>query len=270
MTTLWPIAVITFKEGIRSRAVYGISLFAIMLLGLSLVISYMAPRDVGKVAVDMALSTISFSGLLIVLFIGINLMAKDLDRRTIYMVLAKPISRGEYLVGKFFGMMLILIVAILIISGLSTLSLVLLKSSYPDYFGRFSWSLVMLGIVFITMMLALLSALSFLFASFSSSSFITLALTIIAYIIGQSMSDVRALVESQLAAGASVSAITVTLVNVAYYLLPNLSLFDIKSSVAHGLPLPPSRIAWTMLYGIVYSAMALTVATILFRKREFP
>jgi ABC-type transport system involved in multi-copper enzyme maturation permease subunit len=270
MTPLWPIAVITFKEGIRSRAVYGISLFAVMLLGLSLVISYMAPRDVGKVAVDMALSTISFAGLLIVLFIGINLMAKDLDRRTIYMVLAKPISRGEYIVGKFFGMMLILIAATLIISGLSALSLLLLKVNYPAYFERFSWAMVMLGIVFITMMLVLLSAISFLFASFSSSSFITLALTIIAYIIGQSMSDVKALVEAQLASGAPVSAVTVAMVKAAYYLLPNLSLFDIKSSVAHGIPVPPSRIAWTLLYGSIYSAMVLTIATLFFRKREFP
>jgi ABC-type transport system involved in multi-copper enzyme maturation permease subunit len=270
MTPLWPIAVITFKEGIRSRAVYGISLFAVMLLGLSPMISYMAPRDVGKVAVDMALSTISFSGLLIVLFIGINLMAKDLDRRTIYMVLAKPISRGEYIFGKFFGMMLLMISAIIIISGLSALSLLMLKANYSAYFERFSWSLVFLGIVFITMMLVLLSALSFLFASLSSSSFITLALTIISYLIGQSMSDVKALLEAQLAAGAPVSAVTVTMVKVAYYLLPNLSLFDIKSSVAHGIPLPPSRVAWTMLYGVVYSAMVLTIASLFFRKREFP
>jgi ABC-type transport system involved in multi-copper enzyme maturation permease subunit len=270
MTPLWPIAVITFKEGIRSRAVYGISLFAIMLLGLSLVISYMAPRDVGKVAVDMSLSTVSFSGLLVVLFIGINLIAKDFDRRTIYMVLAKPVSRGEYIVGKFFGMLFVLLSATIVISCLAALSLFLLKTGYPNYFDRFSWSMVVLGIVFVTMMLVLLSALSFLFASFSSGSFITLSLTIISYIIGQSLGDVRALLEAQQTSGAQVSEVALALMRIAYYLFPNLSLFDIKTHVAHGIFLSSSRIIWTMIYGIVYSSIVLIAASLFFRKKEFP
>ena len=107
MTVLWPITLITFKEGIRNRAVYGISLLALLLFGANFLVAGMMPRDVGKVAVDFALSTISLSGILLVLFIGINLLAKDIDRRTIYMVLARPISRSQYIIGKFFGMCLL-------------------------------------------------------------------------------------------------------------------------------------------------------------------
>lgn len=270
MNVLWPIAVITFKEGIRNRAIYGISLFALMLLGLNLFVANMAPHDVGKVAVDMALSTVSFSGLLIVLFVGINLMAKDLDRRTIYMVLSKPISRQEYIFGKFFGMVLLLFFTIICISIFACLCLFILKSGYADYFPRFSWGLVFLGLFFIMLTLTLLSALSFLFASFSSTSFITLVLTIISYLIGQSLSDIKALIESAQITGQAVSPITVKVVQVVYYIFPNLSFFDIKLQVAHGLSVPTSTIFWTILYGLVYTALAITAASLIFRKKEFP
>jgi ABC-type transport system involved in multi-copper enzyme maturation permease subunit len=270
MNVLWPIAAITFKEGIRNKAIYGISFFALMLLGLSLLVSNMAPRDVGKVAVDMALSTVSFTGLLVVLFVGINLMAKDLDRRTIYMVLSKPISRSEYILGKFAGIVLLLLATAVFISYFAFASLLILKSVYAAYFPRFSWSLTLLGILFITLMLILLSALSFLFASFSSTSFITLVLTIISYLIGQSLSDIKFLIETAQIADQAISPITVGIVQVAYYLFPNLSFFDIKMQVAHGISLPFSTIMWTFLYGVVYTALAITAASLIFRKKEFP
>lgn len=270
MNVLWPIAVITWKEGIRNRAIYGISLFAFMLLGLNLLVANMAPRDVGKVAVDMALSTISFSGLLVVLFVGINLMAKDLDKKTIYMVLSKPISRSEYILGKFIGIVLLLLATVAFISFFALGCLFVLKSAYAMYFPRFSWALVFLGIFFIMIMLIILSALSFLFASFSTTSFITLVLTIISYLIGESLSDIKALLETARTTGESVSPITMQVVQAAYYLFPNLSFFDIKLQAAHGLSLPLSTVLWTILYGVVYAALAITAASIIFRKKEFP
>src|SRR3990172_3090754 len=127
MTAIWAIAVITFKEGIRNRAIYGISIFALLLLGANLLISSMIMQEVGKVAVDMALSTVSFAGLLLVLFVGINLMAKDLDKRTIYMVLARPISRAQYIFGKFLGMCLLIVVTVAFLSVLALLSILMLK-----------------------------------------------------------------------------------------------------------------------------------------------
>lgn len=270
MTVLWPIAVITFKEGIRNRAIYGISIFALLLLGANLLISSMIMQEIGKVAVDMALSTVSFAGLLLVLFVGINLMAKDLDKKTIYMVLSRPVSRSQYIFGKFLGMALLILTTISFLSLFALLSIFMVKISYPSYFPRFSWSLILLAISFITIALILLSALTFLFASFSSTSFITLVLTIISYIIGQSISDVKALVEAPQAVGIKVSPVTVKVVQAAYYIFPNLSLFDIKIQAAHGLAIPPSYIFWAFSYGIIYTALAIIVASAIFRRREFP
>jgi len=271
MTTLWPIALITFKEGIRNRAIYGITLVALLLFGATALVATMIPREVGKVAVDMALSTISFAGLLIVLFVGINLMAKDLDKRTIYTVLSRPISRSQYIVGKFLGMILLITVTMGILSVLAITAIVMLKMMHADFFTRFSWQVIILADGLTVLMLIVLSAVSFLFASFTSSSFITLVLTIITYIIGQSLSGVKALLESPShEIGFSVSPVTVKMFTVAYYLFPNLSLFDIKLQAAHALTVSSSFVFWTVVYGLVYIALSITLAALIFRKKEFP
>jgi ABC-type transport system involved in multi-copper enzyme maturation permease subunit len=271
MTILWPIALITFKEGIRNRAIYGITLFALLLFGATVLIATMIPREVGKVSVDMALSTISFTGLLIVLFVGINLMAKDLDKRTIYTVLSRPISRSQYIVGKFLGMVLLIAVSMGILSLLAIAAIVMLKTTHAGYFTRFSWPVIILADGLTVLMLIVLSAVSFLFASFTSSSFITLVLTIITYIIGQSLSGVKALLESpSYEIGYSVSPVTVKMVTAAYYLFPNLSLFDIKLQAAHALTVSSSFVMWTVAYGLVYITLSITLAALIFRKKEFP
>jgi ABC-type transport system involved in multi-copper enzyme maturation permease subunit len=271
MTALWPIALITFKEGIRNRAIYGIMLFALMLFGATALVATMIPHEVGKVSVDMALSTISFTGLLVVLFVGINLMAKDLDKRTIYTVLSRPISRSQYILGKYFGMVLLITVTMGILSVLALGAIALLKISIAAYFTRFSWSLIVLSVFLTILMLILLSAISFLFASFTTSSFVTLVLTIITYIIGQSLSGVKALVESSpQEIGITVSPVTMKMVQAAYYLFPNLSLFDIKLQAAHALAVSSSFVMWTIVYALVYIALSITLAALIFRKKEFP
>jgi Cu-processing system permease protein len=267
---LWPIAFITFKEGIRNRSIYGISILALLLLVANYLISSMIMQEVGKVAVDLALSTVSFTGLLLVFFVGINLIAKDFDKKTIYMVLSRPISRPQYIVGKYFGILFLILVSMAVLSLFASVSILMVKLAYPAYFPRFSWSMVFLSLSLITLMLLLVSALSLLFASFSSTSFVTLVLTIVSYIIGTSISDVKALVEAPQAVGIQFSPLTVKIVQAAYYIFPNLSLFDIKIQAAHGLPIATSYIVWVVVYGIVYTCLAIFFASLIFRKRQFP
>ncbi len=270
MKPIFPVAVITFKEGIRNRAVYGIIILSLLMLTANFLICEIIMREVGKVAVDIALSTVSFSGLLLVLFVGINLMAKDLDKKTIYMVLARPISRTHYIVGKFLGMVALIIVSNVIQGCFAAASVFMLNSMYPAYFQRFSWMMFILALVFIVLSLTLLSALSFLFASITSTSFITLVLTVVSYLIGNSLSDVKALVEAPKAAGIDPSPVTIKVVQTAYYIFPNLSFFDIKIQAAHGLMLSFPFICWTTLYGLVYTAIIITLTCAIFAKREFP
>lgn len=270
MRPLWPLAVITFKEGIRNRAMHGIFLLASLLFVANFLICGMIMQEVGKVAVDIALSAVSFSGLLLVLFVGINLLAKDLDRRTIYMVLARPISRKHYIWGKFFGNAALIVTATTVLGSCALLSIASVELAFPSYFPRFAWSPVLLALLLIALMLILLSGLSFLFASFATSSFVVLILTVISYLIGHGVAAIKALVEAPAAAGIEVSSTTVRIVQTAYYLFPNLSLFDIKVQAAHNLPVPWSYLAGTVAYGLFYTALVVALASLIFSRREFP
>lgn len=270
MSPIFSVAAITFKEGIRNKAIYGITIVAIMMVVANFIITEMIMREVGKVAMDIALSTVSLSGLLLVLFVGLNLLAKDLDRRTIYMVLARPISRTHYICGKFLGMVWLITTSTFIQSCFAGGSLFLLQRLNQAYFQRFSWSMFALALLFIVVSLILLSAVSFLAAALTSTSFIALVLTIISYLIGISLSDVKALVEAPKQAGIDPSPVVIKVVQAAYYIFPNLSLFDIKVQAAHDLALPLSYIFWTLLYGGAYTAIILTITCLIFNRREFP
>lgn len=270
MNAIWPLALITYKEGLRNRAFIGIAIFAVLLFLATLVVSGMIMRDVGKVTVDMALSALSLNGLLIVLFIGINLLAKDLDRRTIYAVLSRPISRGQYLWGKYLGLLLLLTVAMGLLSLFACGTIKVAMVFNPGYFPRFSWGMVLLAMSFTLVKLLLLTAVSFFFATLTSTSFITLVLTIVTYVIGQSLGTVKTLLESPAGVDLHVSPMMVWVVKVAYYLFPNLSFFDLGRQAAYALPVSPSYIALALGYGIIYIVLLLLVGSFCFRRREFP
>lgn len=270
MQILWPIALITFKEGIRNKSLYGISLLALLMLLANFMISDMIGHDVGKVAVDIALSTASFTGLLMVLFVGINLMAKDLDRKTIYIVLSKPVSRIQYIVGKFLGIVLLITVCMIILACFTALSLQLIKAGHYAFFGRFSWYLLAMSFFYIWLMLVMVASLSLLYASFASSSFVTFILTVITYIIGSSIDDVKSLVESPQSVGISVSPITTKIVQIAYYIFPNLSFFNMKTMAAHGISPDYGYVFGVCIYGVLYTVIVVLIAGIVFSKKEFP
>ena len=267
---LWPIAVITFKEGMRNRALYGILLFALIMLLTILFLAAMPLHDFIKIAVDIALSSVAVAGLLLVLFVGINLIARDLDRRTVYVILSRPISRPQYVVGKFLGMMLLIVTALCLLTAASLFSLVLVTNFYPDTNAHFSWQPVLLAFVFIILMYILLSSITFFFSSFVSTSFITLILTVLTYLIGISLQDIRSLIEASRSGGVHIPVFTQKLVQFAFYLFPNLSLFDIKLQAAHGLPVPLTYSFPVLLYGIAYTVMIITAAAVLSKKKELP
>jgi len=269
MMNVWPVASITFKEGIKNRVIFGILIIALLLFAATTVITTLFMRDVVKVAVDLSLSTVSFAGLLTLFFIGINLYGKDIDKRTIYMVISRPISRVEYLVGKFFGIVLLALTVTVFLSLLSAVPVFLSQKFYTYPEARFSWSLFFAAAAYIFLKLAVVSSIITLFASFTSNSFIALVLSLVAYIIGQSMEGIKTLITSTVEVG-EVSPVLKAIVNIAYYLFPNLAVFDLKTQAAHGIPILPSYVVWTLLYAFLYITITIAVSTLAFRRREFP
>lgn len=268
MNRILALAFITYKEGIRNRSLFGILFFSLFVLGLNIAVAGFFMREVGKVTVDMNLSALSFSGLLLVLFVGLNLIAKDIDKKTIQLVLSKPISRVEYIWGKYLGILLFVLVSLLVLQALSCATIFLLINLYPGYFGQFSWAIFFAASFFIFVKLAVLSAIAVFFSSVTTSSFVTLIFSICAYIVGETIEEVVFYLKSGFGAE-EISASMQKSIEWIAYIFPNLSVFDFHIEAAHGLPIALERLGFSLGYAAGYIALLLLLASLIFRRREF-
>lgn len=269
MKGMLSLAYITFVEGIRSRAIFGIFIMALLMFAVTLTLTNLFMRDIVKVAADLSLATISFSGLLMVLFIGNNLLSKDIDKRTIYMVISRPISRPQYIVGKFMGLVLLVIVAVIFLGAISSIPVYLAELSYENPATIFKWHIYLTAIIMIAMKLALIAAITIFFSSFTSTSFISLILTIATYIIGTSTETVKGILTMKMD-GVDISPVIKAVIKGVYYIFPNLSTFDIKLQASHGIPLPEGYILWAITYWLIYTGIMVSTAAIIMERREFP
>ncbi|AJF07917.1 hypothetical protein GSUB_05035 [Geoalkalibacter subterraneus] len=269
MRRVFALAVVTCREGLRDRSLYGILLFLLFTLGLNIAVAGFFMRDLGKVTVDMNLAALSFAGLLIVFFIGINLMAKDIDKKTIHLVLSRPFSRGEYIWGKFVGLVLLVLAALGILLVFSICTVAVVRGLYPDYFGGFTWAIFFWAVFFIAMQLVLLCAIVVFFSAITSSSFVTLIFSMASYLVGISLEEVLFYLKSQSAQELEISENLLRLLEVVSWLVPNFAAFDFKLEAAHGLGLEWARLGVSCAYGLTYVVVLLTLAAMLFNRREF-
>src|SRR3990172_9899665 len=222
---MWPLAVITFKEGLRTRVFQALSVLAVCLFLLTAVFSSFFARDVVKVSIDLSLSGMMFSGLLFTLFVGSSLIAKDLDRRTIHTVLSKAISRPTYIVGKFVGFALLITVAMFALGCLASLSVWYVDQITSDLYGVGTWAGFLAAILMGILMLILLASVGFFFASFQSNSLLGLGLTVMVYYIGQSIEQVKLFLLTA-ETGSQIPSLVNHVVVGASYLFPNFAAFD--------------------------------------------
>jgi len=263
------LAYITFKEGIRSRALFGIFILAVLMFAATVALTSLFMRDLMKVAADLSLSTISFAGLLMVIFIGTNLLAKDIEKRTIYMVISRPLSRSQYIVGKYLGLCGLVLASVLFLGIVSSLPVYLSVINYTNPVTVFSWKIYCLAIFFIALKLALISSVVVFFSAITSTSFISLVLTIATYIIGSTNEVVKGIMETK-PKGEELSGLLGGVIKFVYYVFPNLSAFDLKLQASHGLAIPEGYLLWVTLYGIIYIAVMIAAAALIMERREFP
>ena len=265
---LFALTILTFKEGVRDRALFGIGLFSLLLMAGSIVVVSMFMRELHKVTVDINLSAITFAGLLLSFFVSINLMSKDIDRYTIYSVLSKPFSRSQYIWGKYLGIMLLIVTAMGILTFCSSLAIWFTKSQYSLYFQGFSWMEFYKAVYAELLMFFLLNALIVFFSTITTSSFITLLFSISTYIAGQTIEEVVLFLKTKHAAEIFMSEGINTIIGIVQYILPNLSVFDLKLQSAHAITISWDYLAAVTGYSIVYSIVLLIMASLIFNKRE--
>lgn len=259
---------LTFKEGAREKAILGIGLFALLMMFASFVVVNFFMRDLHKVAVDINLSAIGLAGLLLTFFVSINLLSKDIDKHTIYCVLSKPFSRAQYIWGKYLGIMLIIITAFLILTACSSITILLIKSQYATWFQRFSWIEFYKAVYSSLLMFFILNAVVIFFSSITTSSFLTLLFSISTYIAGQTIEEVVMFLKTSSAQEMVLSTSIEKLIGTAQYILPNLSVFDLKVQASHAIIVSKGYILGITFYSAFYSIVLILVATLIFNKRE--
>jgi len=258
--SLWRISAIArnaFREAVRDRVLYNLVLFVLMLTAASIFIGELSGGQERKVIVDLGLSAMLLFGMFIAIFVGVGLVYKEIERRTIYAVFSKPVGRGEFLIGKYLGLCFTLLVNVVVMGLGVSLALMYVSRGWDPLIPTI-WPAVLL----IYMQLMLLTAVALLFSSFSSPALSAL-LTFLVFVIGHFSADLKVLAASL----GSTSARWVF--TGLYYLLPNLANYSFITPAAHGRTPPAGFVFATAAYGLVYITVILAAATLIFSRRNF-
>jgi ABC-type transport system involved in multi-copper enzyme maturation permease subunit len=260
------IALNVFRESVRDKVLYNLVAFAILLMGASYLLGQLTAGQDVKIIKDLGLAATSIFGLFIAIFIGIGLVSKEVERRSIYGLLAKPIERHQVLLGKYAGLLLTLAVNLAIMTA--ALYVVLALMSWAEPSARLGWEApaadpAMLKAVWLTFVeLSVVTAIALFFSTFSTP-LLSAAFAFGLFVAGRFSADLRnfnQVVDSPAAAA---------LAQGLYWVLPNLAPFDVRAQVVHAQSVPVAYLALTTAYGILYISALLASAAFIFSRRDF-
>ena len=245
----------TFREAVRDRVLYNLIVFALLMVGASLLFGQISIGIHRIVLVNLGLTAISIFGVIIAIFIGIGLVSKEIDKRTLYTVLTRPVRRWEFIVGKFFGLVGTLVVNAFFMAVGFFAALFYLSHA----FTRGDVGLVV-ALYFIVLQFAVVTAVALLFSSFSSP-LLSAVFTFAIFAIGMFSEDLRSFA-AMAKGGAGWVATAIA------YVVPNFSALNVISSVAHDNPVPSSLIVSNTVYSLLYAIFAIAAAALIFERRN--
>jgi Cu-processing system permease protein len=258
---------VAIKGGIRDRVLAAIMVVGLLLLLTTPVVALFSMRQVLALATSYSLSIISLMGLLLTLFMTMGLLARDLEQRNVYTVCSLPISRSTYLLGKFLGFAFLMLLAVVILGCFSAVALFVLERIYPTA-RAFAWVGFVVGLWLQYWVFLIVGAIVVLFSTVATSHFLPLALSVGLYFGGYSAEAVRYFIRSS-AGQKELGPAVKFFGNVVYWILPNFSLFDLKSQIIYGVALNARELLLTQTYALSYLAVLLVLSTLSFSRREF-
>ncbi|MGH9734167.1 MAG: ABC transporter permease [Candidatus Acidiferrales bacterium] len=250
------VAVNTFREAVRDRVLYNLVFFGLLMIGAAILMGQISIGIQRLVIINLGLSAISIIGLIMAVFIGVGLVYKEIEKRTLYTLLARPVKRWQFLVGKYGGLLLTLLVN----TSFMTLGLAVALYWVGRPFVRADVT-VLVAVYFILLELALVTALALFFSCFSSPMLSTL-FTLAIYITGVFAADIRDF--GQLTKSPLIEGFT----KAVYYLVPNFHNFNAIEAAGHGQYIPVSLIWQNTLYTILYAAIVLIASSAIFSRRN--
>lgn len=249
------IATNTFREAVRDRVLYNLIGFALLMSAAAVLVGQISIEIERLVVINLGLTAVSLFGIVIAIFIGIGLVSKEIDKRTLYTVLSRPVRRWEFIAGKFFGLSGTLVVntffmAIGVFAALVYVSHHLVRSDIG----------VLVALYFIVLQFIIITSLALLFSSFSTPIFSAI-FAFWLFVIGSFARDLRNF-------AAMAHGVTRWLATGAAYLVPNFSALNVITQVAHGEPVPHDLILFNSIYALVYSMAVLSAAVLIFERRN--
>lgn len=250
------IALNTFRETVRERVLYNLVVFALLLMGTAILVGQISIEIEALIVVNLGLTAMTLFGLAIAVFIGVGLVYKEIDKRTLYVLLAKPVRRTEFILGKFLGLGMTLLVNLALMTVGFFAALYYVRPGFQAADVE-----LLLAIYFIFLALLLATALALLFSCFSSPV-LSAAFTVALFIAGSLAPDLALLARAlrvrwlgELAWG-------------VYYALPHFHNFNVITTVAHGNPVPLSLVGSNTAYALVYIGLVLVLSVVIFEKRN--
>ncbi|HUI52937.1 MAG TPA: ABC transporter permease [Terriglobales bacterium] len=256
MRNIRAVAANTFREAVRDRVLYNLVFFALLMMAAAILVGQISIGIEKDVIISLGLTAISVIGILIAVFLGVALVSKEMDKRTLYALLAKPVHRWEFLLGKFFGLVMTL--------GVNTAAMAV---------GLYAalWSVkhplapadayILVAVYLILLKLALIVALALLFSCFTSP-FLAILFTAGLYVAGLFAGDLRTI------QAVGLDPATLRFMRGVSYVLPNFQNFNVMAAVVHGQPVPGSFVWSATVYALLYSAIVLAAAAVVFSRRN--
>jgi ABC-type transport system involved in multi-copper enzyme maturation permease subunit len=249
------IAANTFREAVRDRVLYNLIAFALLMSGAAILVGQISIGIEKLVVINLGLTAVSLFGVVIAIFIGIGLVSKEIDKRTLYTVLSRPVRRWEFIVGKFFGLTGTLIVNTLCM-GIGVFAALFYVSH--KFAGTDAW--VLSALYFIVLQFLIITSLALFFSSFSSP-LLSAVFAFSLFVIGSFSEDLRGF-------AAMTHGVERWLATAAAYVVPNISALNVISKVAHGGAIPGNLVLLNTGYALSYSAMVLFAAIWVFEYRN--
>jgi len=252
---IWAIATNGFREVIRDRILYLIGLFALLMIAAAQLLPQVAATTENKILLDFGLASASFLGVIVAIFVGTSLINKEIEKRTVLVLIPKPVSRAEFIIGKHLGLSGVLGVLVIAMTVINLLILSLSKVDYP--LGS-----ILMAELYLFLELSLITAVALLFSVFTSSVLATL-LSFAVYLVGHLSQDIVKL--GNISKNPGLQQLTQNL----YLILPDLSRLDLKNQAVYGI-LPHSlTLGLHAIYGLFYTGLLLSLAILIFSRREF-
>ena len=254
---VWAIALNTFRESVRDRVLYNLILFVLILVAAAVFVSDLSLDMESQFTAALGLSAMLVFGALITIFIGVALVYKEIDKRTIYSLISKPVHRHEFIIGKYAGLCLTLLVNSAVMVLGTELALLYVNGKFVPLHCA-----VLAASFLVYLELALLVAVALMFSSFTTPMLAAL-FSFAAYVIGHFSRDLLDM------AALSSSTATRIVLTALYYVLPNLSNFGFITEASHGRIVPFRIAVSATVYAIVYVGILLSAAVLIFQKRNF-